>query len=150
VTLRLLSGDAKRTLASYRVANVAASATDKNGRHVTNAAVDVSYANGLITVTPQPNGTIKGKVLLKVTFDETPNTSAVYLTLKTAVLDAAKATAKAKGFTVSLKGKLDIANPDSAIAATVKLSGTTSEIADVKLYSTKEAYEAAQRTPTSR
>jgi len=42
-------------------------------------------------------------------------------------------TAKTAGMTLSTKGKIDVANPASAINATVKLSNTTSDISSVKL-----------------
>ena len=42
-------------------------------------------------------------------------------------------TAKTPSFTVAKKGKVDIANPNSAITATVKLKNTTSGIEEVKL-----------------
>ena len=52
-------------------------------------------------------------------------------------------TGKTASFSLSQKGKIDIANPASEITATVKLANTTSAIAGVKLYD--QAFDAGKR-----
>ncbi|MCL1895504.1 MAG: Ig domain-containing protein [Clostridiales bacterium] len=64
----------------------------------------------------------------------TVNSAGVHVprTFKLTITVAAKKT----GFSVSTKSKIDIANPASAVTATVKLTNTTSDIDSVTLYNT--------------